>query len=79
MREQRFEAVSQGGVKVVVLWRPDQAEVEVQVGSETYLPRVGSHACDDGLDWMTAQEHGEAVPLPVDEADWLLDEGYHRQ
>jgi hypothetical protein len=37
MREQRFKAVSQGGVKVVVLWRPDQAEVEVQVGSETYL------------------------------------------
>ena len=79
MREERFEAVSQAGAKVVVLWRPDQAEVEVKVGSETYLPAWGSQASDDWLDWMSARQRGEAVPLPVDEDDWLLDEGYHRQ
>ena len=79
MREERFEAVSQAGAKVVVAWRPDAAEVEVRVGPETYLPAWGSQACDDWLDWMAAQRRGEAVRLPVDEDDWLLDEGYHRQ
>jgi hypothetical protein len=67
VREERFEAVSQAGAKVVVLWRPDEAEVEVQVASKTYLPAWGSQACDDWLDWVTAQQRGEPVSLPVDE------------
>ena len=79
MREERFEAVSQAGDKVVVVWRPDDARVEVQVGSNTYVPAWGSRACDDWLDWMAATQRGEAMTLPVDEDDWLLDEGYHRR
>lgn len=79
MTEERFEAVSQAGAKVVVLWRPDLAEVEVRVGLDTHLPAWGSQACDDWLDWMAAELHGESITLPVDEDDWLLDEGYHRK
>lgn len=79
MREERFEAVSKGGAQVLVRWRPDNAEVEVQVGSETYRPAWGSQGCDDWLDWIAARHRGEPMTLPVDEDDWLLDEGYHRR
>ena len=79
MTEKRFEAVSQAGTRVVVLWRPKLAEVEVRVGSDTYLPAWGSQACDDWLDWMAAEQQGDSTTLPVDADDWLRDEGYHRR
>jgi hypothetical protein len=64
MREERFEAVSQAGDEVVVVGRPDNARVEVQVGSNTYVPAWGSLACDDWLDWMAAAQRGEAITPP---------------
>ncbi len=79
MSEERFEAVSRAGEKVVVVWRQDDRRLEIQVGSNTYIPAWGSQACDDWLDWMASEERGEATALPVDEDDWLLDEGYHRE
>jgi hypothetical protein len=79
MREERFEAVSQAGATVVVLWRPDVPEVEVHVDSATHLHAWGSQACDDWLDWMAAQRRGESMKLPTDADGRLLDEGYHRQ
>jgi hypothetical protein len=78
MDEERFDAISRSGDAVVVRWRAASFDVEIRVGEEVFRPAWGSQACDDWLDWMAAQRRGESMTLPLDEDDWLLDEGYHR-
>jgi hypothetical protein len=78
MNEERFDAVSKDGTRVVVIWRNDVPEIEVRMGSQTYFPAWGSQACDDWLDWDAAQRRGASATLPVDDDDWLPDQGYHR-
>ncbi|MGZ4418714.1 MAG: hypothetical protein ACXVRV_11140 [Gaiellaceae bacterium] len=73
-----YEAVSRTGERVEVVFHRDVPEVTIHVGGAVIRPAWGSQACDDWLDWMDAQRHGGSVPLPVDEPDWLQDEGYHR-
>jgi hypothetical protein len=73
-----YEAVSRTGERVAVEFDDDVPEVTIRVRDLVIRPALGSQACDDWLDWMDAQRRGVSVPLPVDEADWLQDEGYHR-
>jgi hypothetical protein len=78
MSDEVFEAVSRAGERVQVRFAPDRRDLVIEVGPHVVRPAWGSQACDDWLDWMDSQRRGGPLPLPVDEPDWLQDEGYHR-
>lgn len=54
----------------------DEPGIVVRVGERELRPRWGSQASDDWLDWIHAQREGREMTLPVDEPDFLRDEGY---
>ncbi len=72
---ERFDVTTRAGEPVEVSYT--NAQVTIRYQGEVYAPRWGSQASDDWLDWMWAQREGRGDPLPIDEPDWLLDEGYH--
>jgi hypothetical protein len=41
MNEERFDAVSEDGTRVVVRWRGDVPQIEIRVGPDTDLPAWG--------------------------------------
>jgi hypothetical protein len=76
--DEMYEAVSRTGARDEVRLGVQPDDLAIRVGPQIFRPAWGSQAYDDWLDWVAGQRRGEPVPLPVDEPDWLKDEGYHR-
>ena len=78
MSSEFYDVVSSGGERVEVEFDPAAPQISIRFRGDVIRPRWGSQGSDDWLDWMASHRRGGTIPLPVDEPDWLQDEGYYQ-